>query len=388
LNVQGCRQKIQPDQDRIYTRAASGCYIQACRFAYQPIPLPTYPGQDDSVSEADQGAQPPYPARPQRSSPEAADVPEPRGVPEGHSKPAASESQTGPSPMADVGDDVASEVPKTHARLLPRLMILLGLALACVVAGVWAIVLFPSRAAITSPTPLELSVSEGSASSTIDLTISPSGTQSVKVAVKVVPLGAPVKVGQVTLGFDIFDGMSAVSCPSGVSCSPVPALGKFTFVQMTFNIQVSGNTNPGQEAFTVKNRRFSATSNGESAIAEMPAVLGGVGGSSVTPPELIVTYYVPNANTYDWSIPPDTVDGYSVSIPEQLSTTDTTEAVEITGTNHQAQTQDNQDTFIAGILLGVAGAAAVATVQEGLHMVFDNPDDSVRPKPSRPSTSN
>jgi hypothetical protein len=136
----------------------------------------------------------------------------------------------------------------------------------------------------------------------------------------------------------------------------------------------------------VKDRRISATSNGEPAIAELPAVLGG-GTSGTSPPEVIATYYIPNANTYDWSPPPVSVDRYSVTVPEQLSTTYSAEAVEVTGTSHQAQTQDNRNTFIAGILLGVAGAAAIAAVQEGLHMVFDNRDDGGRPNPTRPAKS-
>ena len=50
--------------------------------------------------------------------------------------------------------------------------------------------------------------------------------------------------------------------------------------------------------------------------------------------------------------------------------------VEITGTNHLAQAQDERNTFISGILLGVAGAAAMAVLQEGLHMLFDARDDN------------
>ncbi len=378
--------------DRIHTRDDWGCHEPRSRWrpvCSSPIPVVAHPGQDGSVPDGDPVAREPAASA---GSPESligpAEIPGPGGVLQNQSSSVGSEGQAGPGLGAGAVDAVASRVPESRGRTLRRLMILLGLALAALVTGIWAVVLFPTPAVLTSSAPLTFTLDEGSGSSNIWLTISPSGSQSVKVAVQVIPLGLPgkVKAGQVALGFDLPDGRSAVSCGPGVVCSPFPELAENTFISMTFETEINGFTSPNQETFTVKDRRISATSNGESAIAELPAVLGG-GSSGTSPPEVIVRYYIPNANTYDWSPPPVSVDRYSVTVPEQLSTTYSAEAVEVTGTSHQAQTQDNRNTFIAGILLGVAGAAAIAAVQEGLHMVFDNRDDGGRPKPTRPAKS-
>lgn len=177
-------------------------------------------------------------------------------------------------------------------------------------------------------------------------------------------------------------GQFATSCSSNSICLSERGAGEITTAIATiFTTQKNGNVDPAQESFIIKDRQISATSNGESAIVELPDVTGF--GTNTSPPQLIVTYYVDNADTYDWSTPPLVSTRYYVRFLEQLSTTFSAQASEIIGIDHQAQAQDERNTFIAGILLGVAGGAAIAVVQEGLHMVFDDRDDSRRPKPSR-----
>jgi hypothetical protein len=91
------------------------------------------------------------------------------------------------------------------------------------------------------------------------------------------------------------------------------------------------------------------------------------------------SYYIPHANAYDWSLPPLSVDSNEGTWGETINP-DTgqpaqqligeVQALEVTGANRVAQANDNQNTFISGLLFGLAGAAAVVALQEFLHLVF------------------
>jgi hypothetical protein len=131
---------------------------------------------------------------------------------------------------------------------------------------------------------------------------------------------------------------------------------------------------------TAKDSLLGFSGNGESAIAELPDVSwlsNNQPGFSLT-----VTYNAPGARKYDRSLPPDAGDNIATdSVDWTLGPN--AQAMELTGNNHQAQAQDSTNTFIAGILLGVAGSAAVAVAQEGLGMLFGKDDDQRAVKVNR-----
>jgi len=138
--------------------------------------------------------------------------------------------------------------------------------------------------------------------------------------------------------------------------------------------------------FVVSHVHFGFSSNGESAIADLPTVEGA--GPASAAEILVITYRVQDATSYDWSIPPFVAVAGRVGWSEPLTVSSRSilsgeaQPSEVTGINHAAEAQDNQDTFISGILLGIAGAAAIAAAQEGLHLLFDDRDDN-RPRKLR-----
>jgi hypothetical protein len=140
---------------------------------------------------------------------------------------------------------------------------------------------------------------------------------------------------------------------------------------------------------TIDDPRFGFASNGESAVAILPTVAG----TGLGTPTFDVGYNIPKADKYEWSIPPQVGSkpdfAYWPEGPANVSNSESVvQSTEVTGTDNQAQTQDNHDAFISGILLGVAGGAAIAAIQEGLHMIFDNRDDSglLKSSPSNASS--
>ena len=300
----------------------------------------------------------------------AAEMPGSQATPQDPSGPADNDDDPKPDPGAVTVDAAASDVPRTRRRLSRRLMILLLLALASLVAGAWAIALFPARPPVVDPTGFNIVVGNG-ALNEINLTIS-LGPHSAKLTFDVT--GETSSNKQLGVLVIYIFGKFPISC-SGAYCSSKPQgpEGAETYYATLV-------TYGKQYTVTIGDPRLGLSSNGESAIAELPGVESD---NSVGSRLLYVHYHIPNADAYDWSVPPllGALAG-SVLWTETLNSSFApAQPTEITGTNHQAQVQDDHDTFISGILLGVAGSAVIAVVQEGLHMIFDERDDSEILKP-------
>ena len=270
-----------------------------------------------------------------------------------------------------------------------RLVIVLMLVFIGLATGFWAVALFPSRPSVKNPTtfvvlistkvPLQyvfLVVDQGTQSANI--TVEPEAANSVSLP------NEPQKVGFVE--FSVYGSKNSISCPSGVTCSFQVTQGEgVAFASVP--IVIGGSNNTGKDYnITVKYPHLGYAANGESAIDDFPA-------AHILPPSssvmvLSVTFYEHNANIYDWSLPPIAALSEGIRWDEPLSNSlYAAQPMEITGTNLQAQAQDVHNTFIAGILLGVAGAAAIAAAEEGLHMIFDNRDNRRQTEPSRQTTS-
>lgn len=335
--------------------------------------------EDDPVARA-----PTDPAGSPRPSAPDGGRPEPRGAPQDQSSPARIDDQPRAGPGADAIDAAASEVPKSHGRVLRRLMILLGLALVGIAAGIWAIALYPEHSPLVNPTSFEVDIDSHTPLDTVSLAISRTGQSAYQVTVYVT--AGIHATGQNEGDLSIYvSGDFAVSCSPGVVyCSYEPA---YDYTTMTEPIIIELDSRNRLYTMTINDARFGFASNGESAVAELPTVEG----AGLGTPTFDAGYNIPKADEYDWSIPPQVYSAGLVYWPEGPAYVSNSgavvQSVEITGTNHQAQAQDDRDIFISGILLGVAGGAAIAAVQEGLHMIFDNRDDSGLPKPSRQSTS-
>lgn len=338
--------------------------------------------------------QPPYP--PQRpygeQQPYPGQAPTPRTVPslslsadvashrakherQDRSSSAGDERQQKLGPHADGVDVAASEAPGVRAHPLWRPTILLVLTLIGLAAGIWAIVIFPSRAPIVYPQPFKISIVSEYSISHVYVSIW-SSEQYTYMQVGAAPESAPSTLGNEGY-IDIYIvGDIHVKCPSSVACSFSPIQGYQT-EQWEIAVPITALPNGHLVSYVVaiEDPRFGPASNGQSATAQLPIVstAANLPGSA---PEIDLAYKVPNADTYDWSTPPALY--VSSSWPdwsEQLSSSvSEIPPVAITGTNNAVQAQDNRSTFISGILLGVAGAAAIAFVQEGMHMLIDRRD--------------
>jgi hypothetical protein len=108
---------------------------------------------------------------------------------------------------------------------------------------------------------------------------------------------------------------------------------------------------------------FGYTVNGLNASVAIPQ-LNYIGHGS---PGVSVLYDLPGARDYDWSsFPTAFADGDSARWNHQLNAS-LAPARTAVGINHANQDKDNRNTFLAGALIGLAGGALLAAIQEGLH---------------------
>ena len=116
--------------------------------------------------------------------------------------------------------------------------------------------------------------------------------------------------------------------------------------------------------FFVNARSFGETSNGVDAAAAIPEVIYEGQGN----PILLTAYRLRSASSYDWSsLPAAAVTGTVAAWQQDLASGDTAGRTAV-GVDHAAQTGDDIKIFVAGALLGIAGGAIVAAVQEAMHL--------------------
>jgi hypothetical protein len=116
--------------------------------------------------------------------------------------------------------------------------------------------------------------------------------------------------------------------------------------------------------FFVKARSFGVISNGVSASAAIPEVIYEGPGK----PMLLTLYRLPSASSYDWSASPTAAVTSSTAQWQQDLASGDTPGRTAAGINHSAQARDDIKIFIAGALLGIAGGAIIAAVQEAMHL--------------------
>jgi hypothetical protein len=118
--------------------------------------------------------------------------------------------------------------------------------------------------------------------------------------------------------------------------------------------------------FLVKARHFNINVNGVAAAASIPEIT--YKGPNKVGAVLFASYSIPSAYSYDWSSSFPSANTYigKATFQERLQPGDNI-ATAAFGINHAAQSSDNTKIFIAGILLGLAGAAIIAAFQEARH---------------------
>jgi hypothetical protein len=129
-----------------------------------------------------------------------------------------------------------------------------------------------------------------------------------------------------------------------------------------------------QDTFLVNARSFGVSFDGVNAYASVPEVLltlpGAGAGQGSESADLGIQFRIPNAAAYDWSSFPTRELTASTAVWEEPLNLGNNPGRAAVGINHAQQSRDNNLTFIAGALIGIAGAALLTSGQEFFH-AFD-----------------
>jgi len=120
-------------------------------------------------------------------------------------------------------------------------------------------------------------------------------------------------------------------------------------------------------AFFINRHNFSVNFDDINAYAAIPGVILHLKGSGSENPLMAVGFHIPAAASYDWSSFPSRERGSNIDWIEPLVKGETPGRV-IDGTNHARQKTDANLTFLAGALIGIAGAALLIGFQEAMHV--------------------
>jgi len=256
--------------------------------------------------------------------------------------------------------------------LTPVILATLGLAFAI---GAFVLYSSPSAQSTSSPsfTTLELDTSFpiGYIKYTVDQL--PSSIAEIKIEVEL-PVGTskpPADASAVRLLFATPSGTDFRTCPApaaGTAFLTKPfcvsySERRYVWEQPLKFTTVDSGSGAAFVDLYVKAQSFGVAFNDITAIAVMPEILYDGSGT----PLLQAQYDIPAASSYDWSaFPPVFVNSSYALWNEQLSGSHTDGKAAV-GINHANQANDDNKTFIAGILFGLAGAALLSAVQEALH---------------------
>jgi hypothetical protein len=127
----------------------------------------------------------------------------------------------------------------------------------------------------------------------------------------------------------------------------------------------------GRSSFTsfasvlVRASNFGETFNGVTASVAIPAILYKGPGT----PTAYVEYRIPSASSYDWSAFPTQFANAAFASWAEVVTSGNVTGRAAVGINHANQSKDDNKTFLAGALLGLAGGALLSAVQEALRAI-------------------
>lgn len=160
-----------------------------------------------------------------------------------------------------------------------------------------------------------------------------------------------------------------ISHPSQPTATAIRNGGDFVLNLLKDN--PGGTAGSADVSFNVSDTGFGYQSTGVQAVVALPGVEYGDEYSTGSGPVLNASYWISSAGGYDWSAFPPTAQN---AIPGLDFLTWTEKPVERSvpgriafGIDHNQQSVDDRNTFVAGALVGLAGAALIAAFQELLH---------------------
>jgi hypothetical protein len=296
-----------------------------------------------------------------------------------------------PSPPSSGDHDTSRTVRWLRSKAARRLLIIAAILAIGVVAFLWGRKLYPTEQAITSPPSYSISIRGGGTQGAVpgeflSFKRQPDGT----IEIQSTDDTSQTSTSDQSFGFITSLTLSGpnvkiIQCPeprSGCDSTNSPS-GEVTVIQFSI-----GSSSPPTETAVIQDPSFGFAENNETALAEMPYISlislpSASGPNKLTislnsnPFSLSIGYYIPDAKAYDWSMPPlkynpevtweETINPISVGGQEAQGAA---QAIELTGSNRAAQSTDNKNILISGVLFGVAGAAALAAVVAFLQLIF------------------
>lgn len=174
----------------------------------------------------------------------------------------------------------------------------------------------------------------------------------------------PAKAPAARLWLEMPSGINFQKCPAD-RCSFDRNDNEYVWFQRLDFKYEDSNRKSGEAVarFSVKAHSLGYANNDINSSAAIPAVVFSGPGSAAT--MLYTRYNVPAADSYDWSFRPQWATSSQVQWGEPVSSA--AEGTVTAGTDQANVSKQNYETLLAGALIGLAGGALVAAVQEWLH---------------------
>jgi hypothetical protein len=238
----------------------------------------------------------------------------------------------------------------------------ISLVLFLVTAG-----LYPSTAQLPVPlsSTLALQAAQPVASITYEVDQISSSVAEMKVTI-LLPVGAPIPPANTpVVGLVVSPpiGTSFTTCPAPACKSESNGVSSWK-VLLAFRPFTSPNGTSGITFahFFVRAHNFGGTYNDVNASVVAPAVIYHGAGT----PTLLAQYNIPDAAKYDWSVFPLEFASPTFATWSEPVTSGQITARVADGTDFANQGKDNYHTFLAGVILGLAGGALLTALQETL----------------------
>ena len=256
----------------------------------------------------------------------------------------------------------------------PAVMLLVvGVALTAV-SFAW---ILPRQASLGQPATFQLVVYGYPAS--VYMAVYPQPDTPDQVILLYEPPGQPLIGASLTVP----PGTRVLSCGHPSKCTGGPSDPVGTLVTLSFDAK-------GTASVVVGGREVGYDSNGTTAYAQLPLVEVPLGSEpAAETPSVSVTYYIPNAKSYDWNTGPQPETAGTGTITWSLLLTATSGAfqsdpVAVGGVDDAAQQRQTLMTFVAGALLGIAGGALIGALQEAIDV--RRPDEEGQNNEARVTT--
>ncbi len=320
---------------------------------------PTTPSPEkDSLPAPPEGSQRPAPATHlagERGEGSMAEVPA-TPSPESHSRAASPEGSQPPAPA-----------PHDRSRLKKILTPLVLFAMGVLLGLVAYFVVYPSpETGISAPPYAHIEIVTSVPVSTVAVGMGQvtHGVAKINVLVNLANGVSPPPAGaEELIGVALPVGTTFYDCHA--NCTNYTSI-----YQSAEARQLTFKSGTASALFGVNAANFGVNFDGIDAYAAIPEVTLKLQGPGSENPTFLAAFSIPSAASYDWSsFQTEEIKGSFIAWKEALASSDTAGRTTV-GIDHAREANDETLNFLAGALIGLAGAAILAAIQEALH-AFD-----------------